>query len=288
MLVLKCIQGYTPFMNIKNYRKHGFTVVEILIIVPIVILVIGVFINVIVSMTGDVFATRASNALAYNTQDALNRIEQDVNLSGGYLATNNISLTSPQGYNDDATNFHNADATNGTMLILNVYATTTNPLTSTRNVVYENGPNACNSTQVNQNRPIMMNIIYFVKGNTLWRRVVAPSNYATIGCSVPWQQPSCAPNISGSLCKTQDIRLVDGVSANGFDVSYYTNASSSTANTIASNNSQSDSERLAALKTTSAMSVTISATSTIAGRDISQSGTIRAVSQNNNISSTTN
>lgn len=263
-------------------KKRGFTIVEILIVAPIVILVIGVFISVIVSMTGDVLASRGATALAYNIQDALNRIEQDVTTSGAYLATNNITLTSPQGYNDDTTNFHNADATNGTMLILNTYATTENPLSSTRNIVYVAGqPNPCSSLLINANVPVMMNVIYFVKDNTLWRRVVAPSNYLTVGCNVPWQQPSCAPDISGAFCKTQDVRLVDGIQTGGFSVNYYPSPSATIPSAIANSSAQTDTARFEALQLNSTVEVTINATNIVAGRNISQTGTMRTVSPNN-------
>jgi Tfp pilus assembly protein PilW len=285
------------FVKIRKQLTHGFTIVEILVIAPIVILVIGIFIGVIVNMTGEVLSTRGANVLSYNIQDALNRIEQDVKLSGAFLATNNIALTSPQGYNNDTTNFHNIDSVNGTMLILNAYATTSNPLASKNNFAYQNSPNACNSSQVNQNPTVMINIIYFVKSvngvNTLWRRVVVPSNYATIGCAgtsigIPWQQSSCAPNISGTICKTQDIELVDGITVGGFSVKYYPSASSTTENTTASDNSQTDSVRQIALQTAGTVEIAISATNTVAGRDISQSGTMRVTSPDNNIKPTGN
>lgn len=276
--------------NLKSsILKRGFTVVEILVVAPIVILVIGVFISVIVNMTGDVLSTRSANVMVYNIHDTLSRIEQDVKLSGAYLATNNVTLTSPQGYNNDTTSFHNADPTNGTMLILNSYTTTTNPLTSDRNIVFTSTPNSCGGPQVYQNLPVMMNVIYFVKANTLWRRVVAPSFYETVGCSVPWQQPSCASGVSGALCKTQDIRLVDGVDANtGFVVGYYPDPASTVANTIASDSAQTDSARLAAMQTTNTVVITINATATVAGRDITQTGTVRSVSRNNNTTPTSN
>lgn len=260
-----------------------------LIVAPIVILVIGVFVTAIVSMTGDVLSTRASNSLAYNVQDALNRIKQDVNLSGGYLAVSNIPIASPQGYDNDIADFHNAGTANGTMLILNTYTTTSNPLTSDRTIIYRSSPNPCTSsaTQISQNPPVMTNTIYFVKDNTLWRRVVAPSNYKTVGCYQPWQQPSCAPGLSGTMCKTQDIRLVDGIQDGGFSVKYYPSPSSTAENSTARGDSgQTDSVRQTALSTTNTVEVTINATSTVAGRDISQSGTIRSVSPNNNIAAT--
>lgn len=275
-------------MPLKPDRKSGFTIVEILIIAPVVILVIGAFISVIVSMTGDVLSTRGSNNLAYNIQDALNRIDQDVKTSGGFLATNNITLTTPQGYNDDVTNFDNVDATSGTKLILNVPATTSSPLAASPNLVYENNPNPCGSSQVNSNNPVMLNVVYFVKNNTLWRRILAPANYKTIGCSIPWQQPSCSPAlvVVPAFCATKDIRLVDGVNpSTGFVVDYYTDPSSTTAS---NNVSATDSVRQTALQTTNTINVTITATNTIAGRDVTQSGVIRSVSPNNNITATGN
>lgn len=265
----------------------GFSLVEMLIVAPIVILMIGIFVSAIVAMTGDILSTRSANSLSYNVQFALDTIATDVKLSGGFLATNNIALSSPQGYNNDTTNFHNADATNGTMLILNTYATTSNPLDSTQNLFYMSGqPNACNSAQLSQNPPVMFNVVYFVRNNTLWRRVIAPANYTTVGCAggsigSPWQQPSCA-TISGFMCKALDQRLVDGIETGGFSVNYYTTNTSTTPNTIASDNSKSDAVRFAALQTTSTVSVTINASVTAAGRVTTQSGTIREVSPNNN------
>lgn len=272
----------------KTKMNRGFSLVEMLVVAPIVILMIGIFVSAIVSMTGDVLSTRSANSLSYNIQDALDRIDADIKSSGGLLATNNVILSSPQGFNNDTTNFDNVDATNGTMLILNSYATTDNPLNSTQNLLYmANQPNTCGSAQISQNPPVMLNIVYFVKNNTLWRRVLAPSNYTTVGCvggsvGAPWQQPSCT-TISGIICKAQDQRLVDNISANGFSVSYYTNNSSTTPNTIASDNTKSDSIRQSTLQTSSTVNVTINATSTAAGRTATQTGTIREISPNNNI-----
>ena len=276
-----------------NHNQHikkpqGFTLVEMLIVAPIVILMIGIFISAIVSMTGDVLATRASNNMAYNIQDALNRIQLDVTASGSFLATNNLPLASPQGYNDDAVAFHNANATTGPVLILNIYATTSNPLNSTQNTYYmANQPNACGSTQLNLNPPVMLNVVYFVKNNTLWRRTIMPGNYKTVGCvngsvGAPWQKPSCSPTASGTICDSKDERLVDDVATGGFSLSYFTNPSTTTANSTATDISQSDSVRFAALQTSNTVSVTINSSTTIAGRDVTQTGTIRASSPNNN------
>ena len=286
----------------KNF-KNGFTLVEMLIIAPIVILMIGIFVSAIISMTGDVLSNRGANSLSYNIQYALDTIDQDVRSSGGFLATNNIVLSANQGYNDntilgDRTNFHNNDATNGTMLILNTYATTGNPIVSTsvQNIMHMSGqPYSCSddTLKVNQNPPVMLNVVYFVRGGTLWRRVITPSNFETIGCNgkgiaggavaPPWQQPSCTVIIANTTCKAQDKRLVDGISS--INIKYYSSNSSGVENTIASTGS-TDNVRQAAMQTSSTVSVAINATSNTAGRSVNQSGTIRSVSPNNNTTAT--
>jgi type II secretory pathway pseudopilin PulG len=267
-------------------RNNGFTTVEVMVIAPIVILVLAVFVVAIVTMVGDVLASRKQNTIAYDIQDALNRINQDVKVSGGYLATNNIALTSPQGINNDTTSFDNSNsATYGTPLILNSYATTGNPFGSatTRDVVYlSNSPNLCSSAQVIQNRVMMTNIVYFSKNNSLWRRVIMPSNYLTAGCSTPWQKPSCAPDYTAAFCKAEDQKLVDGVGVTDFHVSYYPNPSSTNENNNATDPTATDSFRQETLRTTNTIIVDITAHVTAAGSNLTQTGSIKAVSPNNN------
>jgi len=257
--------------------KSGFTIVEMLIIAPIVILVIGTFISVVVNMTGEVLMTRGANALAYNIQDALNRIESDVKLSTTFLAKNSITPpNSPQGYDDSTSDFTNVGA-NGNMLILNTLATTGNPVSTNSGLVYlTNAPNACASTQVNQNTPMTMNVIYFVKNNTLWRRTIAPTNYLTAGCVVPWQQPSCNPSISGVFCKTQDNRLVDNVNPEDFVLQYFNSASGTASDSVATDAGQTDAQRGVALQSDTTLVASLNINKTIAGRDINQKGAIRS------------
>ncbi len=264
-----------------NNSQTGFTIVEMLVVVPIIILSIGIFVSAIVNMTGDVLENKALNNMSYDIQDALNRIQQDVNTSGGLLATNNITLVSPQGYDDDTTAFHNADENNGNMLILNVYASTDNSLDPSRDLIYiANQPSECNSEDVKYNSPLMLNVVYFIKDNSLWRRVLAPSNYDMIGCNIPFQLPTCAPDITGTICKAEDTKVIDDIES--FTLAYYPDPNSSVANTVIVDPTNSDSIRQYALGTNNTVEVSISAKKMIAGREVSRSSSIRAVSANNN------
>jgi|GEM_PF-1515738 len=280
---------YSPTVNSHiSYFNRAFTLVEMLIIAPIVILVIGIFISAIVGMTGEVLSVRAATDLSLKVQNALDSIDADVKLSGGYLVANNITLSTGQGYDDAVSTFKNAnDVSIGPMLILNTYATTENPSVSSRNYVYaKNQPNACDSAIVSQNSKVMMNTIYFVKTvngvSSLWRRIVAPSNYATNGCSVPWQKPTCTTGYSASFCKADDTKLVEGVLPAGFIIDYYTSSNSSTAIADASNAAKTDSERQSAMKNANSINVSITASKMIAGRSISKTVSTRTTGPNDN------
>lgn len=287
-----------------NAFKRGFTLVEMMVIAPIVILLIGAFIALIVNLTGEVMSSRGSNVLTYNLQDALNQIEEDVKLSSTYLSSTNINLaTTKQGYGGDAINgstvaFTNIAKSGGSSasLILNGLVTNGNPMSNLSGYVYlANSPNPCTSaSEYSNNRPMSMNIVYFVDSqNTLWRRVIMPSNYANAsvrcGAAAPWQQPSCTPGYNATslpFCKTNDMRLLDGVAPSDFIVQYFSAASNTTADTTANNPTvTSDSVRNTALQATPTVAVTITAKQTVAGRDITRAGTVRATRLDTNASS---
>lgn len=269
-----------------SQSTRGFTLVEMLVVAPIVILAIGAFVTVMVAMTGQVIATRSENVMAYDTQNALDQMEQDVKLSGAFLANNDFTLQSPQGYTDSTgttASFENAntDATRGTMLILRSFMTDKNPLDPARSIVYTNQPSSsCDSGVVTGNQPFTQNIVYFVKNNTLWRRtLVQQGASAPTLCSTPWQLPSCTPGVTrGSYCKVDDERLLDNVSA--FSVQYFDNASDTAADTAASDSTASDSARATALAGDSTITITLTATQTTAGRSVTFSGSMRATKLN--------
>lgn len=271
-------------------KSRGFTLVEMLVVAPVVILAIGAFLTVIISMTGEVLASRASNSLAYDVQDALNRIEQDVKLSTTFLAENNFDLNNGQGFNNDTTKFTNATGTSGTSIVLGMLATTGNPLSAGSGLVYlTDSPNSCASAQLKDNTPMVINVVYFLKPDpnnnntsTLWRRTIMPTNYAagtSVSCATPWQQPSCLLLANGTysdaFCKTGDVKLVSGISTSGFSVNYFTTAASTIPNSVASSD-PTTSARSAALLSTPTVEVSLTAQQSVAGRTIERSASLRA------------
>lgn len=289
----------------QTRRPGGFTLVEIAVIAPVVILLIGTFIALIVNLTGNVMSTRGKNVLTYDTQDALNRIEDDVKLSTTFLAVNNIDLTTTkQGYQDypstgasgSTTNFTNVTLTSSPSIILNTFVTDNNPLYGKSNVIYlSNQPNACTTAaEYSKNTPMTANVVYFVDNGTLWRRVLMPSSYATAstycGSTAPWQLPTCANGYSASLrpfCKSSDEALLSGITDGGFAFQYYPSASGSTPDASAVNSSLSNTVRNNALQADTTIEVTLSTKKTIAGDDITHSASLRATRLDANASAVT-
>jgi hypothetical protein len=214
-----------------NSSTSGFTLVEILVIAPIVLLAIGGFIALMVTMVGDVMVSRDNNTMLYDAQDALKRIEGDVRLSTEFLTTTG-TLISPQGSNSNFTGtaaFTNAVNT----LILNSLVTDQSPVNSSREIIYyKDQPNACGATKI-FNNILYSKVIYFIKDGSLWRRTtIAPFNTnATTDsqtvCATPWQQDSCSPGYTATRCKTNDVEVMQNVSS--LNVEYY-NSPSSTSN----------------------------------------------------------
>jgi hypothetical protein len=256
-----------------NHAADGFTLIEMLVIAPIVLLAIGGFVALMVSMVGDILATRDYNNTTYNTQDALNRIEQDVRLSSQFLTT--TGTTSPQQGSDNnfsgTAPFIISDTNN--MLLLSLPATDKNPVDATRQIInYANQPNPCDTTQT-ANKIFIFKVAYFIKNGSLWRRTILPP-YDTNAtpdnntvCTPPWQQNSCSVGyINDGHCQTNDVELVKNVQS--LTVQYFADPTS-TVNVFA-----------AGAATATTLSAAISTASTTAGRTINTSQSVRATKLN--------
>ena len=258
----------------QNRPQNGFTLVELLVVVPVVMATITIFVGTLISMSADVVKTRVENTATYETQNALDYIERDIRLSANFLAGNEFSVSSPLGYTDSsgtANSFTN-NGTNGEMLILRGLATDRNPLDPARELIYKDEA-GCTATQKVVANYYYINIIYFVKNNTLWRRTLLPTG-AT--CGTPWQKPSCNPAVAKSTtCIVDDVKLTDNVAT--FTIDYLYNASD--ASSVASAKDASISitgsgGRNEILRSVSSVRVTIGVQRTAGGKSVTHSGQI--------------
>ncbi len=268
-------------------KRTGFTLVEMLVIAPIVILAIGSFITAIVSLTGEVLSSRGANTLAFDAQSALNQIEEDIRLSVAFLAVNDKDInTTSMGVNNTTTPFTNLGTTTGSKsLILSSLVTTDNPLSVNARALYlNNSPYPCASlpaTEYSKNQPMTLNIVYYTRTesngeDSLWRRVIMQPDYLAsttyCGSQIPWQKPSCLNDVSvvtpgTGHCLVRDSRLLTGLDPdNGMAIQYYPAAWYPYE--IPAAYSTTDSVRKQALAATSSAKITLNMKRTIAGRAI--------------------
>lgn len=245
-------------------------------IMPLIILIIGIIIIAIVEMTGNALIMRYQNQLAYDTQDAISKIEYDVSNSHAFLAQNNITLQTPQGVDDGSTSFQNTSNQYGNALILDTYATTLSSQNPNRSLAYLNYPNNCSSPNVVNNKPLPINVVYYVKDNALWRRTIMPQNYTSTTCSTPWQKPSCYPGIDkGTFCAADDSKLIDGLSASGFTIDYYSSPTDTVGNSGATNPNNSVEARSQLLSSFNTIKLSINISKNAAGQLVKYQSTDR-------------
>ncbi|NCO10693.1 hypothetical protein GW930_02165 [Candidatus Saccharibacteria bacterium] len=259
-----------------NRLRSGFTLVELLVVAPIVILMISGFIIAIISLTGEALVSSVRNTLTYDLQLTFSRIDDDVRRSAGFLATNSFTPISPQGIDDGTASFENATAS-GDALILRMFATTKQPQSPGSSVVVmKNLPYTCDSASAASNAQLVVNVAYFVRNDSLWRRVLMPSDYATAGCEVPWQLPSCTPGYVAAYCGSNDELLIEGVEAENFNLSYYSSSASTTPIATASDHTQTTSARSGALGSALTVRVDVTAGQMVAGSMVTEEGHVRS------------
>jgi Tfp pilus assembly protein PilE len=243
-------------------RTKGFTLVEVLVISPIVILFIGAFIALAVGLTGETLQLREKNAATYDVQAALNIMETSIVQATGFMSTTS-GVQSPQGKNNSATQFTNTSAPDPDTLILNAAATTRRPTDPARSLIYM-GTGACN----NKNPIYTYTTVYFVDTttSTLYKRTILPQQPA---CAQPWQRGSCNANdiaANSTICDAQDEKLLDNVAS--VTIQYFADATSTTPLNPS----------LASSATSVSVSITL--TKPAGGATISYSSSTRATSLN--------
>lgn len=263
-----------PSTPTSRTGERGLTLIEVLVIAPLIILLIAVLVGYVTALTGESLRANAKNALAYDTQAALDNIETTaataIHFCGTYTFspsstdTCNTPTDTNQGSDNDTASF--AYTTGGRKdLIVLEYATTASPTDPSRTVIHQDAPHACGSGDETLNQPLLVPVVYFVESGTLYKRTLTPG---ATGCSAPFQRTSCAAGVVGSACTRQDEKLLTDVSE--FTVAYYTTASASGLEV----------EPEADVVTAGMAVVTVGTTRQVGGEPLTHNGTLRVSSIN--------
>jgi hypothetical protein len=245
----------------------GFTLVEVLIISPIIILFIGAFIALAVNLTGESLTLREKNIAAYDVQSTLDDMEATISQSTSFLdSTSRVTnpLTDPQGSDDHTAAWTGTTGQHPDTLVLQLPATSTNPLDANRSIIYT-GAGSCNA----KNPLLQYQVIYFVKSGSLYKRTIIP---VVPACTTPWQRNSCSTaglTSNPSLCKVEDDKLLDNVT--DMNILYYQAASDPDSSSVDISNNFTN---------VNTAKITLSVSKQVAGNTTSYSSSVRATSLN--------
>lgn len=251
--------------TLTHVRQHGFTVVEILVVLTVLSTVILLVFTTLYNLYLSNVSGLLTSTQTTNTRTALRSIEDSLTLATGYL-TKASSITSPQGPNNDAADwdFKGTNASNR-VLISQSYATTAASTDSNRALVYNNS-SGCGSPST---ASLVKNThIYFVRNQTLYRRTIVPTNTCPPGA---FQKSTCAVGQSGSVCQATDAVLLTNVSS--FVPQYYTNSTDASAIDIY--NEPNDAIASAQVAGSKAITITLQTTQSINGIMNTYQGSIR-------------
>lgn len=178
-------------MKTRILNNSGFTLVEVMITLTVVAIVLGVIANFSISALNQSSAETARAELLGESHIAMDRIINDIRLSGGAETTNRWSdINNPSG--------EYAWSSSSSTLVL-----ATAVIDTSSNVIFADA-----SRYISEKN----NSIYSVNGGTLYRRTLASpvANNST--------KTSCPAAISTSACP-QDRALMRNVS--NFSIKYY-------------------------------------------------------------------
>lgn len=213
-------------MSTNRRAQAGFTLVEIAVVAPIVVIAITGILALLINLTGNNLAARAEIGIIHEANATLATIEDDASISSRFLTTADSSFSDPYGQNGNGASWNYAGGGPGDRaLILRTYATDLPPRHSHKQPIYIN-ENGCAPDVLLSNPALTTNVIYFLQDGNLYRRVLTRTDANT--CAQQFQRQSCPPDLASpnAVCQANDSLLISNVA--DFDVAYYTNAESTT------------------------------------------------------------
>lgn len=220
-------------MLIKKYNQRGFTLVEVAVIAPVMILIALSIVAILIALVSSTVGPNARSILIQQGQKSFDSIESDVNNSSGLLPT------LPANFTDNAAGDYSSPPSGTTVLRIQTYDQIQNPNDSSGTKVipaFKDTSPCSNTTVLDSNNIVPIVVIYFVKNNTLYRRTLTDTTTPT--------PTTCGTKLAKSTgcgdCTSEDIALLRADSVTKFEVTYYDSVVlDSNPNSVASASSKS-------------------------------------------------
>lgn len=267
-------------IDIRN-KSAGFTLIEIGIIVPILIVMVLIIFDALMSMIRASTLETARINVTYDRQIAMGNIESDLVLASVYLPTTDTIYPDP--YDPTGGWSYEGSGQNSRVLIARMYSTTLNPLDPNRRPSFQNDNEpsnaACTPSNLFSNPVQEYNVIYFVNDGNLFRRKIidttaalcSPGQYQKLSCPSQEDLTAQGLGVRDTSCSADDELIASGVSA--FNIQYYGSKNSNTPLSVYSGDTP---QNRAELVTTAAdAEITLTLSKTVGGNTVSSSSTLR-------------
>jgi type II secretory pathway pseudopilin PulG len=236
--------------------QRGFTLVELLVICPILMVVIAYTMNYLFAQYGQLIAQQGLVNLQVEAQEVTFSMQDDVFFSNAFGNTANSNLSDPYQPSGGW-----VATTTPQTLIVSTPALTASHRDPNRKPVYINTYGCSPESTLEKNDVLYNNVIYFMSGTNLYKRVLtAPSSMSTCGTSYVSQ--TCPANYANSICPA-DRLMSDKVSQ--FSVVYYDSS-----NTVVTNPEQATEVKVTIQLHDVAYAQDVYATSSLTMRRINQ------------------
>ncbi len=206
-----------PSISTRNH--HGFTIVELIVVMTVLSILIGLTLTTLGSFYQSNTTSLSQTIQTTDTRSVLRAIENDLINSSGFLATTSMTAADPTGSDNavGAWSYKGNDPLHPTnrVLISRNYATDKPATDDTRSLIF------CSPGS----QPLANNLIYFVAKDpngslyNLYRRTMVGTGTGCTG--TPFQKQSCAAAkvAINPPCKSTDAVLLHDV--HNFTVDYY-------------------------------------------------------------------
>lgn len=216
----------------STQKSQGFTIVELAVIVPILVVAVLVLFNSIFFLVRSSSIDQATINITYDAQNALGIIENDAVLTSTFLPTTGPTITDaykPATNSNQWSYIGDSQTSANRVLILKAYNTSGHPMSTTRQPSFLSAL-GCDAANIYSNDVLQYNLIYFVSNGNLYRRHALDTTQAT--CAPIYQKQSC-PSLetlgTGSRdisCQADDELVAANVTA--FTITYYPSKTSTT------------------------------------------------------------
>lgn len=196
--------------------QAGLTIIELLVAMSVATLIALSLIGILLH----VFTTHGNATkqmvLAQETQTALATIARDVRYTGAFLQEPSIEDVDAAAAPGGGWDFEGESETSR-QLILETYATSKAYQDQTNDLIFRTSPAADCDTRAAY---LMLNVIYYVEEEILYRRTVVPADANTCP-EPPFQKQTCKHTDSHDRCQETDVVIARNVT--NFTAEYYTN-----------------------------------------------------------------